>query len=1525
LTYFYENGLRRHVEILLPYGHGNFYLEKAIFENNVNVDKINDLDPEQDFIQFDSQERTLNNITFTDTTQFATDLGQSNGNVSVCATNLDNKVLCRLDGDGDCCQPDALEYCQCTKVGHECLIKTGIKNPSLCAKVYTGDLRYIEENSLKLHGQTTLKKSVRFHGGFTTNFLEVGQSCFMNGVQCNNIASTNHQETFTGQNFFHGSFITYNSLNIENSLTVGKQIDGVSIDNLYEDSVFIDSDFQEIHQFNFENTFQFESFYSNGVSIGVTPAADLTNTSSFVLNEEQDVSIKNLVFEDHVTLTTLNVTTVDNVDLNQFFTNLWTNNLQEINGDIHITNNLIVNEEVTGVSNNATINCIDIVHLNDVAVRLDGVDMIVLQDVVFHNLFSLDDPRGMNVNQSFLGFDLEQDIILRENTEPLTIVGRKVFKKPLNISNNLELTQGTWVDTALSKSILIDQLFSFLDDFNLNEVQFRDNLQVMQEPTVDIVNDNVLADLLNTIWKVSDDVVIEFDATFQDVKSSYLRMNATNAFVNGIDLSHWRENYLSLSHNQNVSTNILFRGGLDINENLSVLTNFVLQHHSTEMSVVTNNHNIKIKELRDTSLFKNGNHSDIETIINFDKLEVQDLNVKDGGTINGVDLSIEALTYGTEEFVFGDVELSGELKVDNLITNKVVFPVDLDYTEVHAGVVLQNQTLTIVPETMYLSAVYRDSVEVDIDGLKTYREPTQIFHLTVQKKLNEIDIGTCQTPNVLLSQPCEGMTPQDISGSLKFGTNLADSILHVDSLKVTTKLINDVNFNDYLNDVVLKSSNDTLEATGIKSFEKGFELQNAAFSKNVFGVKIGTLIDQTLRTADMDYQSGAVTPNLVDSLADVKQGANDLPPELMFIKLIDWPVNGGKAVSLMSENDNNPFKFAGLHVEDGNPSLDFFGLSNDRNTVSRLNPISNVSVELFQHLDFVDIVSIAISDVERILIVSNMDIEDGYPVMSRPNITVSQSLTDMEKVGSLAAVKVEASDEFGIQVTQFSKTAMVFDMAPLKIGQDSCVIVCQGVHGTNVYCYQRYTNTLDFDETRSLVNTTCYQVVTEDSSFANNEQFDNSYAVVVTDPSSESVFIEFSEFSSRVIRTINHPQGTRMSLVQITDGAMTRVFLSFLSIRDGAAYIFMNNQGDEFEIFFTINDINPIDASFQYNDGKLTYFLLDGSKTPNKVRVFNYCGLLKFVESQTEGLHVSNADFIQTIFDYTNKELYLSTTGTATTGIPITTDPVASTSLFKYVYLDEDASEFREEFNSTYVVTTDEINTECIMMMSEFLKNLYQRDDYNYTVKEIGDIFLNMMPRNYIEYSLDNFAPSIESVLLANRDLLSQKSATAVANLYKYQSGVRTIDDNSFLGSLIIYQESSEILYMYARLLSSSEQNSLKSKAISFWSSCKDDAEKIIVGTVENDENISRNHHHEEFSQSSLCSIAYNLTQTFSDTLANLDNRDFAGAAVLHTDSSHLSPRLACGYIKNPAQAKLQFYQDHDEDTIALNPFKILY
>jgi len=816
-----------------------------------------------------------------------------------------------------------------------------------------------------------------------------------------------------------------------------------------------------------------------------------------------------------------------------------------------------------------------------------------------------------------------------------------------------------------------------------------------------------------------------------------------------------------------------------------------------------------------------------------------------------------------------------------------------------------------------LSAVYRDSVEVDIDGLKTFREPTQIFHLTVEKKLNEIDIGTCQTPNVLLSQPCEGMTPQDISGSLKFGTwlGLNDSIIHVDSLKVTTKLINDVNFYDYLNDVVLKSSNHTLEATGIKSFEKGFELQNAAFSKNVFGVKIGTLIDQTLRTADMDYQSGAVTPNLVDSLADVKQGANDLPPELMFIKLIDWPVNGGKAVSLMSENDNNPFKFAGLHVEDGNPRLDFFGLSNDRNTVSRLNPISNVSVELFQDLDFVDIVSIAISDVRRILIVSNMNIKDGN--------SVSQSLTDME--GSLANVKVEASDEFEIQVAQFWKVAMVFDMAPLKIGSDSCVIVCQGVHGTNVYCYNRYFDELEFDEPRSLVNTTCYQVVTEDS-FANNEQFNNSYAVVVTDPSSESVFIEFSESSSRVIRTINHPQGTRMSLVQITDGAMTRVFLSFLSIRDGAAYIFMNNQGDEFEIFFTINDINPIDASFQYNDGKLTYFLLDGSKTPNKVRVFNYCGLLKFVESQTEGLHVSNADFIQTIFDYTNKELYLSTTGTATTGIPITTDPVASTSLFKYVYLDEDASEFREEFNSTYVVTTDEINTECIMMMSEFLKNLYQRDDYNYTVKEIGDIFLNMMPRNYIEYSLDNFAPSIESVLLANRDLLSQKSATAVANLYKYQSGgARTIDDNSFLGSLIIYQESSEILYMYARLLSSSEQNSLKSKAISFWSSCKDDAEKIIVGTVENDENISRNHHHEEFSQSSLCSIAYNLTQTFSDTLANLDNRDFAGAAVLHTDSSHLSPRLACGYIKNPAQAKLQFYQDHDEDTIALNPFKILY
>jgi len=1297
-----------------------------------------------------------------------------------------------------------------------------------------------------------------------------------------------------------------------------KKIDGVSIDELYEDSVFIESEYQEIDQVSFENTFEFENFYSNGVSIGSTPAAELTNTSSFVLNEIQDVPIKNLIFEEDVTLKTLNVETVENVNINEFFTNLWTNNKQEIQGNIHVTNNLIVNKKVSGVSENATINCIDIQHLKDIAVRLDGEDMVVLKDVVFENLFSLDDPRGMNVNQYFLGYHLEQDIILRDNTEPLTIVGKKVFKKPLIFSNNLELTQATWIDTALSTSIQTDPLLSFLDDSNLGKVQFMGNLQVIQEPSLEIVNDNVLADLLNTIWKVNDDVLIEFDVTFQDVKTSHLRMNATNAFVNGIDLSYWKENYLSLSHKQNVSTNVLFQGGLDINENLSLLTNFALQNELTELSVSTDKNNIKIKELRDTSLLKDANHSDIATIISFDKLELLNLDVEESVSINGVDLSKEALTYGTDEYSFdNDVQLMGDLSADNLITNEVMFPVDLDYIEEHDGVVLQNEMLTIVPEKMYLSAVYRDSVEVNIDGHKTYREPTQISDVTVEKKLNAIDIGTCQNPNVLLSHPCEGVIPQVLSGELKFGTSLTDSIVNVDSLEVSTKLINNVNLDDYLNDAILKSSTNILDVSGIKSFEKGFELNNAVFSEDVFGVKIDALIAQTIRTANMDYQTGAVTPNLVDSLADVKQGANDLPPELMFIKLIDWPVvNSAKAVSLMSEKDNNPLKFAGLQVEDGNPGLDFFGLSNDRNTVSTLNPISNVGVELFQHLDFVDMVSIPISDVERLMIVSNMDIKDGDN--ARRNITVS-SQTDVEKVGSLATVKVEATSEgIEINVDQFSKTAMVFDMVPLKIGSDACVIVCQGDHGANVYCLK--DNTIEYNEVYSLQNSSCYKVVTEDS-FANNEQFSKSYAVLVTDPSSESLLIEFDqESSSRVIRKIYHPPGTQCSLVQITDGGMTRLFFSINSIKDSMVYIFMKNEAtNEFEIFYTINDIKPIDAKFLYIGGKLSFFVLDGSKTPNKVRVFNYCGLLKFVESQTESLDVSNTDFIQPIFDFTNKELYLSTTGMSTTGIPIIA-PVASTSLFKYVYLDEDASKFRREFNSTYVVTTEEISTECIKMMSRFLENHYQQDDSNYNVKEIGDIYLNLMPRNFIEYSPENFAPSIERVLQANRDLLTQKSATAVANLYKYQNGVRIIDDNHFLGSLIIFQESSEILYMYARLLTS-----IKSKAISFWTSCEDDAEKIKVGSVENDENFSVNYHDDELNQSTLCNIAHNLTQDFSHKLANLDNKAVAGAAVLHSDSSYLSPRLACGYIKNPAQAKLQFYQDHDEQTIPLNPFKILY
>jgi len=661
----------------------------------------------------------------------------------------------------------------------------------------------------------------------------------------------------------------------------------------------------------------------------------------------------------------------------------------------------------------------------------------------------------------------------------------------------------------------------------------------------------------------------------------------------------------------------------------------------------------------------------------------------------------------------------------------------------------------------------------------------------------------------------------------------------------------------------------------------------------------------------MNYQSGAVTPDLEDSLKVVKHAAEDIPQELQYVSLMEWTVDHvGRMVSLISSRDANPLKLAGLQTGLSPTdiiTLGFYALADQNPVSSKLNPSFEIPLEPLHNLDLVDIVSIPLSDTLKLLVASNIETSD----LSSNSFNISGA-DESKQSGSLQTflVNVNTSTSTGVQA---STTELIYDLALLRLGDLDCVLVCQGELGAHIQCMTDTDKNL-FTHVKDITEYPCYKVST-DQSHLSSDHVTEVYAAIQTNPQySKGVILEiFENFDYSSLQEITMRDSTKMDLVRFSEDISSfNVFLSLMSPFEKNVHVsFLNYFNKKFEEYTQLSVDSPMDLRFLVKKNKLSLFVLDGTSFKSTIKSYRYGGLLKFVERPSESLSVRGVTSIEPVWDDGSKSLYLLTTGTRDQdNINFNIEP---SSVFKYIYKEDDVSQLRQKFNKEAAFQKGHYSMECQKMIINYLTALHQDGIIN--VMKAGELFLKTMPLNYISYKIEDFEPMIrrqlESIEFLKLDGLKTKAAAA-ANLYLYTGGGRVVSDATYAGTHFIYQEDENILYTDTRLMS----QSVIKRAVSYWTSCEGGS-KLSVNSVNSSVYQDSNDVHTIHQ----CNIVDTLPGQLQ-TLEQLDNKDVAGAVIIHSTDDELSPKYACGYIKNPTRVKLQLFKDHDRQSLHFNPFQ---
>merc|ERR1719318_1002747 len=889
---------------------------------------------------------------FTGKTFFAADIGQTGeGVVGVCEIGYNGQCLCN-----DC------EDQRCQERNHVCLVKSGELDPSLYLSKVTHRLSFIDTNSLKITGDQEIKPRLVLKGGFQADKLEVTtDGCTINSVPCSNIAQINSAQTFTGTNTFHGSISSSAKTQVNTELTVTGTVDNVDTATIFTDTLFKTSDDGLVQvvtgQTTISEVFTTAALTTNDVllkGMNVQPAALFS--TDYVLNADDAATVtSNLIFAEKPTLaqfTTSDDSTVtwDGVTVENFYNNLWVEGLaQTLDGDVTITGNVeltagIETTNIVGTIPLGLINNVDIVELDSRALRISGTvnsPQTTLGDASFTVLRSSDAANGIKVTGQFLGIQLADAVKTKGNGQ-IIFAESTTFEGGLTVTGNLELTGNIVPIDAGLDTIQQDELWNFLkNDVSVKKVKVTstEGASTTNEPSLTSVNNVNLATLRASKWYKTDAVQLPYPITFSDVQFSS-KLLATH--LDSVDLVRWRDKYLSLSKDQEITEKYTFSEGVTFSVPVSVEKVFI-GVTGTEGDLITETQTHKFVEHYFNLLFKNTSYTDVSPILKPDNLDVMgDVLMGEEVKLNNIDLSEDVLTYkeGDSKTFSNHVAITGDLVVvpgsvadpgfgmmrrkkrfvsiqnpgDDLSPegdltwkdNTVYFYQDLPPVRRKRSVSIQEEETGIKVEDGFykvqidlleddaVKSIDATDVEIEITGDISISSDPTFTDLTLSSTLNGADIGSCALPNILTKDTCDGGADQTISGALQFGTDGATvDVTFTKVLGDSLADVNDENWKELMNKMISKSEAGTVKFTGAKTFSKDIVVNEAVpttFSSTVFGLDLSSVIGDVKGSMDMKYPSDdgndPVMPDLVDAVDTIKDNTALLPDEFLYMQPI---------------------------------------------------------------------------------------------------------------------------------------------------------------------------------------------------------------------------------------------------------------------------------------------------------------------------------------------------------------------------------------------------------------------------------------------------------------------------------------------------------------------------------------------------------------------------------------------------------------------------------------------------------------
>ncbi|XP_039294664.1 uncharacterized protein LOC111044226 [Nilaparvata lugens] len=320
--------------------------------------------------------------------------------------------------------------------------------------------------------------------------------------------------------------------------------------------------------------------------------------------------------------------------------------------------------------------------------------VVLTSDVVFEGEVVVEN--GVKIEGLVNGIEFSEEELVLKGMDPVVFGGEKVLEGDLQ-----------------AKSIDVDALKTFCkvvvepqgDGSPSQPFKVVGNVEFSKEPTITFLNDQNVSELLDSLWFMDEDIVIDHDMVLGDVElKGNLNMSAGSE-VNGKNLTRLREGYFSLSADQKITNDLIFdkitAGGLRVVERVQAYKLVAGMNFDEFVG----------------SVMRQKRRQRVTAILDFEDVEVDGgLNANASWTVNGLDFKRDLMRWNNSvNIVRGKTRLTS-LKTQSLEAKPGVLIQGIDISKWKQLAVTGSGRFNVSGHKTFDSNVYVDE-DLRVHGL----------------------------------------------------------------------------------------------------------------------------------------------------------------------------------------------------------------------------------------------------------------------------------------------------------------------------------------------------------------------------------------------------------------------------------------------------------------------------------------------------------------------------------------------------------------------------------------------------------------------------------------------------------------------------------------------------------------------------------------------------------------------------------------------------------------------------------------